>query len=98
MEHQAREHFPNTMAAYEGLVITDFPCEPTESPDEDFAEIQAAAQAPDVILSQGDATVRSGATFLSLTDPAFRAGFGNTLSIAKPDSISSPIWNKPPRG
>jgi len=79
LEHKARDQFPNTMAAYEGLVITDFPCEPTESPEDDEAEARAAAAPPDIQIAGGSATINAGATFLTLSDPGFLAHFGNSL-------------------
>ena len=84
LERKARDLFPNTMAAYEGLVITDFPCEPTESPAGDEAEATAAAQAPDMHITPAAAVINPGATFLSLADPGFLARFGKALDQGLP--------------
>lgn len=72
MERKAREEFPNLLAAYEGLEITDFPCEPTEMPGTGG---DAAAAAAAVEPRDGAAMVRIGDNLRSLEADGFRDAF-----------------------
>lgn len=76
---EAQKEFPNALAAYEGMTITDYPTEPTESPDEDTGEEDAALVEPSIQTSGNDILVRPGATLLALANPAFRARFGAAI-------------------
>lgn len=76
----ARERFPNTVAANEGLVLTDFPCEPTMGPEDDReAELEDAKQPPSLHASGALALVRVGPTFAALNSPEFHKQFAAAL-------------------
>ena len=77
MERKARDEFPNLLAAYEGLEITDFPCEPTEMPEAGTGD-EAAGDAG-VESGDGAALVRIGENLRALESETFRTALAAAL-------------------
>ena len=77
MEAEAREQFPNTMAAYEGLELVDFPCEPTEMPEIDPEAPQGESQ---LAISGHTLLAGSGPALASLSRAPFRDDLSRALT------------------
>jgi len=68
LELEVRDHFPNVMAAYEGLVIADFPVEPTleiSIPEPSESEL---SEMPEIVKSGTQVTVTSGPSMRPLSE------------------------------
>jgi phosphoribosyl 1,2-cyclic phosphodiesterase len=66
IEMQAKEVFPNLMAAYEGLVLADFPDRATVAPV--IHEPGCDGEAPEITMNKETVTVACGTTLMSLRE------------------------------
>lgn len=86
LEEEAAKNFLNLMAAHEGLVITDFPVEPTcieEGEEDKLDEIPA----PKLDVAGPEVRIHVGETFRCLENSNLEKAFGKSLEKS-PDSIS----------
>ncbi|MEW5947123.1 MAG: MBL fold metallo-hydrolase [bacterium] len=85
MEEEARGRFPNLLAAYEGLVITDYPCEPTVIETDDEESLKTVPP-PAFATSDSALEINCGGSLLALRSPEYlsemeNAGSGNIREI-----------------
>lgn len=72
IEAKAREHFPNIMAAYEGLVLTDFPVEPTLDAHEENPDGENLENGPDLKCKNRVISIECGPAMRNLAQPRVR--------------------------
>ncbi len=68
VENRAKEQFPNLMAAYEGLVLTDFPVEPTLDLQEDAPGESELASGPSIRCKNRVISVECGPAMRNLAE------------------------------
>jgi len=95
MVEDAKKLFPNTMAAYEGMTITDYPCEPTEMREDPVGEDGDAEKPVTFETIDNALVIKSAPTLLSLAQPDVHAKVGRSLEKGIRDfniDCSGVIW------
>ena len=72
IEKKAKDRFPNLMAAHEGMVIMDFPVEPTLDNPEPSAPRADLEIPPDLISTEKTLTITCGTSLRPLRNPDVR--------------------------